>query len=160
MSARLGAWWRARTPRERVLLQVCAALAFGVAAPLWVFGAATSFRDAAATALTQAEAAHRGVQALAASGARAGPALPAHDGSLNGLAFAAASAHGLTIERVEGASADRLRVVFAPAQDVRVFAWLDEMARAGVAAPRSSLMRAGPQGLIRAEFDLARAGRP
>jgi type II secretory pathway component PulM len=156
MRARLGAWWRARTRRERLLLQFCAGLALCVAAPLWLFSAAAGFRDGAAGALAQAEDARRGVQALSASGARRGPPMPAHDGSLNGLAFAAAAAHGLTIERVEGASADRLRVVFAAAADRAVFAWLDEIARAGVSAPRSALVRAGANGLIRAEFDLAR----
>ena len=56
MIARLGAWWRTRTPREQLLLRVLGVLAFVILLPLAAYQSATAFRASAGADLAEARA--------------------------------------------------------------------------------------------------------
>jgi type II secretory pathway component PulM len=153
-----GAWWRARTAREQLLLRGLFVFVFVILAPLAAFQLASSYRASAAADLAGAENLAGQVQSLAKASGRSGPALPQNDGSLQGLAFAAAQAHGLTIARVEPAGPERIRVIFEPAASTLVYRWFDTMVRRGVSVVRSAIVRAGEGDLVVGEFDLSRTG--
>lgn len=157
MIASLGAWWRARTDRERLLLRVALVLLVCVLAPLAAMQAAGQYRLDARRALESANAVSADVRAIAARSAEAGPALPAHDGSLRGLALAAASAYGLTVAQAEAQGANGVRVAFAPADSTLVYRWFDAVARRGAIVTRTTIVRAGEGDLVTAEFELSRA---
>lgn len=129
---------------------------FAVLAPLGAFQAASAFRAGAAADLASAQAVAAQVKRLEANRAQAGPALPQNDGSLQGLAFAAAQAHGLTIARVEPAGPERVKVIFEPAPSSLAYRWFDALVRRGVNVTRSVITRAGDGDLVTAEFDLSR----
>jgi type II secretory pathway component PulM len=158
MIDQLAAWWRARTAREQLLLRGLIGLVFVVLLPLGAFQLASSYRASAAADLAAAQSLSAEVKRLENATARAGPPLPQNDGSLQGLAFAAAKAHGLTIARVEPAGPERVRVIFEPAASTLIYRWFDAVARRGVAVSRSAIIRAGEGDLVTGEFELTRAG--
>lgn len=150
------AWFRARTGRERFLLIAAGVFVFGVVAPFLLIQSVSQFRSEAGRSLADANTLAADVRALAARTQSSGPALPAHDGSLRGLAFAAAAAHGLTIAQTDEASAGRLRVVFGASQSTAIYRWFDTMTRHGAIVSRTTLVRAGEGDLVTGEFELSR----
>jgi type II secretory pathway component PulM len=157
MMDQTAAWWRARTTRERLLLQASAILAFGVLLPLSAFQTANAYRVEARAALQDAQGLAADVKRIAAASAQGAPPMPENDGTVRGIAFAAAQAHGLTVARVEPAGPDRVKIAFTPAQSVLVYRWFDTVTRRGLFISASSMTRAGEGGLVTAEFDVARS---
>ncbi len=149
---RLTAWWRARTARERLLLQVCAALVF-VLIPLLAYHGAASYRASSATALSSARGLQADVERLAKATGGAPDANA--DGSLRGVATANAEVAGLSILRAESPQQDRLSIAFAPASSLKVYRWLDLMARRGVGIERTLIVRVENGEDVNAQFELA-----
>lgn len=148
MIAALAAFWRGRTARERLLLQVAGALC-AIAAPLWGYGAAAQFRASAAADLAAAERLRVDIAALAAA-APAGA-----DATIRGKASAAAAASGLTIARIEPGAGDRVRIAFAPASSLSVYRWIDAVGRSGASVVETTIVRAGEGDVVAAEFEVA-----
>lgn len=148
---RLVAWWRARTAREKILLQVCAALLFAVLLPVWAYHAAASYRASSTAALAGA----RTIQADVTRLARATAGAQSADSSLRGLATASAETAGLAIVRAESTQQDRLSIAFSPASSLKVYRWLDLMARRGVVIDRTLIVRVENGEDVEAQFELA-----
>lgn len=157
MIDQVAAWWRARTGRERLLLQVCAAIAFGVVLPLSLYQASESYRKRSAAALEGAQAIAADVKQVAASSGKAQTPLPENDGTLRGVAFAAAEAHGLSVARAEPMGADRLRLAFTPARSLLMYQWFDTVTRRGYYISKSAMTRAGDGDLVAGEFEIAKS---
>jgi type II secretory pathway component PulM len=157
MIDQMAAWWRARTGRERILLQTCAAVAFGLVLPLSLFQASDTYRKRSAAALESAQAIATDVKKVAASGAQAQTPVPENDGSMRGVAFAAAQAHGLTVARAEAIAADRLRLAFAPARSLLMYQWFETVTRRGYFISKSTMTRAGDGDLVSGEFEIAKS---
>jgi type II secretory pathway component PulM len=151
MMAQLGAWWRQRTRRERLMLQGLGVLAFAILAPLWAYQSAAAYRDGAGADLAEARVIKAQVGELA--GDEAGSLNS--DGSVRGVALAAAESLGLNVERVEVLAQNRLRITFAPANSVRVYRWLDLIVRHGLHVSRTSIVRVEGGEEVRGEFELA-----
>jgi type II secretory pathway component PulM len=149
------AFWRARTPRERRLLQGAAILVFGVLAPLWAYQSASAYRAHAAAALASARAVQGDVRRLAAAGAGVPLQEIASDGTLRGLAVALARANGLTVSRIEPAGPDRIRLALAPADSRKVYRWIDAVSRRGAAVEQTTMRRSGEGDEVIAEFEIA-----
>jgi type II secretory pathway component PulM len=154
MILQLIAFWRARTPRERRLLQAAAVLIFGVLGPLWAYQAAASYRAQSAAALAGAREVQANVRRLAAADrTHALPPIPT-DGTLRGLVLALAQAEGLTLTRIEPAGPDRLRVTFEPADSIKLYRWIDAVSRRGAAVEQTTMRRVGPGEAVAGEFEV------
>jgi len=154
MMAWLMSWWRQRTGRERLLLQVAAALIVALL-PVALFAGASRYREAAAAELHAATKLGADIQWMRDHA----PLVTAQEaeGGLRGAAIASAQQAGLTIARLEPAGPDRLRVAFAPANSVSIYRWLDAVGRRGVFVARTAITRRGDGDDVEAEFDLAAA---
>lgn len=154
--AQASIWWRARTARERLLLQAAAVLLFVLLTPLWAYSSAAQFRAAAAAERVSAQQVHENVTRLAsAAGTRPSGAFPGSDGALRGLAMAAAEAEGLTVSRVEPAGADRVRISVAPTASLAIYRWIDSVSRRGAFVSSAALTRSGEGDLVAAELELS-----
>lgn len=149
------AWWRARTARERTLLQGAGVLVFAVILPAWAYVSAASFRRDAAEELASARRVETQVARLAEAGATAGAADAVGDTSIRGRALAAAQGASLVAQRVEPGGPDRVRIVFEPADSLAVYRWIDQVGRSGAIVTQSSIVRVGETDLVRAEFEVA-----
>jgi type II secretory pathway component PulM len=144
----LKAWWRARTERERALLTGLGVVLGLVMAPLAALQAASVYRAQAALELAAAQRLANdvaGLRAPAGGGDSAGAAaIATHDGTTQGLAFAAAKAQGLSIARVEPLAGDGARIVFEAAPSGQIYRWFDMVVRQGVQIQRSQITRVQP----------------
>lgn len=147
-------WWRARTMRERLLLQAAAVFVCAVLIPLAAYQGAARYRADAAADLAAARAVQQDVARLAAAGVT--PAI-AGDDTLRGIALALAAETGLTPERIEPAGPDNVRVTFAAADSLRVYRWMEGVGRHGVQLRSTALTRTGAGAQVVAEFSLARS---
>lgn len=145
----LASWWRARTNRERRLIQVAAALVFAILLPGWIYLSASTFREQAAADLAGARRLSTQVEHL-----REVLPAPGEDNSVRGRVLAAAQSCGLTPTRLEQGGAGRLRVVFEAADSVAVYRWIDAAGRQGVAVTRTTIMRLGASDQVNAEFEV------
>jgi type II secretory pathway component PulM len=153
MITTLTAWWRARSARERGLIQVLAVIALVIVAPLALYRAAQDYRASAKADLEAAQQVARDVATLA-KGKPAGPTTLG-DGTLRGRVVALAQAEGLAVDGVEPLSGGRLRVRFAASSSVGVYRWLAACARQGVQIGRAAIVRAGEGDVVTAEFEIA-----
>jgi type II secretory pathway component PulM len=151
MMAQLGAWWRQRTRRERLMVRALGVLAFAILAPLWAYQSASAYRARAGADLAEARVIKAQVGELA--GAETGSLTS--DGTVRGVALAGAESLGLNVERVEVLSQDRLRIAFTPANSVRVYRWIDLIVRHGLHISRTSIVRVEGSEEVRGEFELA-----
>ena len=150
MSA-LAAWLRARTPRERLLLQIAAGLLFAILLPVWAYLTAANFRNEAGTDLANARRIASQVELLSESRQAQGGG---GTGSVRERTLAAAQATGLTPTRLEDAGADRLRVVFQAADSVAVYRWVEAVGRRGALVSGSAITRIGSSDQVNAEFEV------
>jgi type II secretory pathway component PulM len=155
MNETLGSWWRARTPRERLLISLAGWLAFIVAAPLMVWQAASGFRHDSEAALARAQSLAAAVDGLDPELVARAPALR---GSPQEVALAQATALGLTIAQVEETGPGRVRVRFEPGDSLAVLTFIDQVTRAGFTVDRTALVRVDEGGLVQAELELSGAG--
>lgn len=155
MMEQLATWWRARTERERLLLQVGLVLLLVIALPLLLLQSANAYRARAGADLASASSLLTQVQTYAA--ARAQPAqggAPSSDGTPRGEAVATAQALGLTISRIEASGADRARVVFEPGDSRAMLRWLERMTRAGIDVRATRMLRVSGSESVQAEFEI------
>jgi type II secretory pathway component PulM len=153
MIARLAAWWRSRTARERLIVGGAALFVFALILPLWAYQAAASFRARAAAELAAARAIEADVAKLSSAGAAA--QAPASDGTLRGKAMAAAQAAGLSVLTIAPSGPDSLRVAFGPADSVAVYRWIDTMGASGAFVSSTTITRAGEGEAVTSEFEIA-----
>jgi type II secretory pathway component PulM len=157
MMAQLAAWWRARTARERSLMQIAVLLLCGVLAPAWAYSSAATFRAEAAARLASARAVSADVGALSQA-MRAQQATPiAVDGSVRERILGTANEIGLEIARLEPAGADRFRVVLEPTDSLAVYRWIEALGRSGALVSRTALARVDDTNLITGEVEVAEA---
>lgn len=133
MSGNLAFWWQARSPRERGLLLVMAALAAFVLGWLAVvrplsdqLDAAKSRHAAAAVALAEARA-----RVAAAPGSAAAPALP-----IDSLIARTAGQAGFTAARIAAQGPARATVAIDAARPQALFAWIARLEAGGLAVER------------------------
>jgi type II secretory pathway component PulM len=155
MNDAVASWWRARTPRERLLISIAGWLLFIVAAPLMVWQSASAYRQDAEAALSRA-------MGLQAEVARLDPALvaqaPNQRGTPQEIILAQATGLGSTIAQVEETGPGRIRVRFAPSDSLAVLTLIDQVTRAGLTVDRTALVRADEGGLVQAELELSGPG--
>jgi type II secretory pathway component PulM len=156
MIERMRAWWRVRTPRERVLLQAAAVLALVVAAPLTAVQQAYDFRRTAGVDLASARAVEDMVDRLAEEGA-GNPSPIVGDGTVQSAVVIAAQEQGLAVARFAPSGPDRIRLAFEASDSRAIMRWLDRMARAGFEVSSARIVRVGEGDLVTAEFDVAAA---
>lgn len=149
----LQAWWRARTERERRLLQGAALLVFAVLLPIWAYFSVYTFRADAAARLASARQIEFQVQQIAvASRGNAGGA-QAQDASLRARTLAAAQTAGLRATQVqEGVGS--VRIAFEPADSLAVYRWIDLVGRTGLFVSRSTIVRVAQSDLVGSEFEV------
>lgn len=157
MMAQLGAWWRARTRRERLFLQIAAAFVCVFILPGWIYLSASAYRAGAAHELAaareiSAEVARIGEQARLQRASFAGV-----DGAVRDRALAAAQESALSIARFEEAGADRVRVVFEGVSSVALYRWVEAAGQKRIAVTRSAITRIGESDQVNAEFEIAEA---
>lgn len=150
-------WWRARTERERVLLQVMTALVFFISIPLLLLHSAGAYRLRATSDLASSERLLTEVEAYAASRSRMALEGPAGDGTPRGEALAIAAGLQLTIARLEPAGPERWRVFFGPADSRALLQWVDRLARAGVETHAARMIRVGDADAVEGEFEIGPA---
>jgi type II secretory pathway component PulM len=152
MNDAVAGWWRARTPRERLLISVAGWLAFIVAAPLVVWQAASTYRQDGEAALVRA-------QDLAAQVGQLDPELVAQSPGLRGapqeMILAQANGLGLTVAQTEDTGPGRVRVRFGPSDSLAVLRFIDQVTRAGLTVDRTVLVRVDDAGLIQADLELS-----
>jgi type II secretory pathway component PulM len=149
----ISAWWRARTPREQLLVRIAAILIFLICIPAWAYLGASAYRAEAAARLETARQVESQVALLAAADQGAA-ATPSDDPSLRGRLLAAAQTVGLTVSRVEASGPDGVRVAFEPADSVLVYRWVAIVGRSGAYVARSTIVRVDDSELVTAEFEV------
>jgi len=157
MSDDLALWWRARTPRERGLLLVMAALAAAVLGWLLVVRPLSDALDAARTrhgvavvALAEAQA-H--AEARGGAAAAAAPALP-----VDALIGRTASEAGFAAARIAAQGPTRATVAIDAARPQALFGWLARLERSGFAIERLRA-QANSDRTLNVEFTLRVRGR-
>lgn len=155
MITQLAAWWRARTSRERWLLQAAGVLVFALILPAWIYLSATAFREGAASERARASLMSDQLDQLRqAAQAQGGQTLGA-DGTLRDRALEAANANGLATAALEAAGPDRIRASFENADSLAVYRWIEAMGRRGAYLSRTTMTRVGESDLVNAEFEVA-----
>ncbi|MBY0562962.1 MAG: type II secretion system protein M [Hyphomonadaceae bacterium] len=155
MITQLAAWWRARTSRERWLIQAAGVLVFAILLPAWVYLSAASFRDNAASALARANQVSDQITQLREAARVQGMETLGADGSLRERVLAAASSNNLSTMALEAAGPDRIRVAFESADSLAVYRWMEAMGRRGATISRTTMTRVGASDLVNAEFEVA-----
>jgi type II secretory pathway component PulM len=150
------AWFRGRTQRERLLLQVGAFILVFVAGPLWAWTAASAYRERSARDLDAAVALQRDQARLATLRATSpAPAQPASDGSARGLAMALALEGGIRVSRIEPDGPTGLQASFEPASALAVYRWIDGMERGGFPVNSVAMTRSGEGDIVVAQVRVA-----
>lgn len=139
MTAQALIWWAGRSPRERVLLGVMAALLAAVLVWL-IFVAFANARDRAVLRLDTAVTDMGRINAAAAvirRAQRAGPAPAA--GTAVMIIGAAASQTGLALSRIDPQGNDRVGIAIANASSKAVFGWIAGLERRGYLVDRLTI---------------------
>ena len=152
MIAELLNWFRSRTAREQVLLQLAAFVCIGIGGAFLFYQAASGFRSSATAELAGASALRSDVSRLSALLAKTPTAAPPpSDGTVRGIVSATAAHWGLGVAGLEPAGPTAIRVRFEPAAASAVLQWVDTAEHAGLLVTRVSLVRAGEGDLVRAD---------
>lgn len=155
MNEAFGAWWRARTNRERLLLAGALWFALLAAAPALAWQSASLYRQESEARLARAEVLASDVAAIdPVRMARASAA----ESDLRGFISAEATAARLTLSRVEPQGPDRLRFIFEAGDSLAALRLLDGLSRAGLTIDRVAFLRADDQGAVTTEIDVRGAG--
>jgi type II secretory pathway component PulM len=145
-------WFRGRTAREQLLLQLAVFLVIGVGGAFLAHQAASGFRSSAASDLVSANALRTDVTRLSTVLAASPSAPPLEsDGTPRGVGSAAASRWGLKTAHIEPAGPSAIRVTFDPAPASAIFQWVDAVEHAGLVVTRIALVRAGEGDLVTAD---------
>lgn len=133
MIARLSAWWRMRTLRERVLLGVMLALAGCLLAWQGILVPLDNARGAARRDLALAAQRNASVRAKVALLQRApAPALAAGSGDLGAIVGQTAALTGLVLQGSELTDPNRVNVVTGPASSAAVLGWVAALEAQGL----------------------------
>lgn len=156
MSAQSMAWWRARQPRERLLLQILAWLIVALI-PLAALQTAHTYRSQMSAELAAAQALQRDVSGLIAAPGGQAQAWPAAAASgLSSLVQAGAQHYGLTLQTVEAMGEAQVQVVAAPADSERLYQFLRALLRRGVTATHVAMTRVGDGDTVAGVFVFTR----
>ncbi|MEZ6031028.1 MAG: type II secretion system protein GspM [Hyphomonadaceae bacterium] len=150
------AWFRSRTPREQVLLQVAAFVVVIGGGLTWGYQAASAYRAEAASDLASAQQLRDDVARLSAQASDPAAVVPAaSDGTARGAASAIATQFGLSLSLIEPDGPTGVRVTFSPAAARAIYGWVDAVERSGLAVTRISLVRVGEGDLVQADATLS-----
>lgn len=149
-------WFRTRTPREQLLMQVAAFVIVIGGGLAWVYQTATAYRAEAASDLASATQLREDVERLAALNAGPGAVAPAaFDGTPRGAATAIAAQFGLAPSTIEPDGPTSVRISFAPAPSRSIYSWIDAIERSGLVVTHLSIVRAGDGDLVRGDASLS-----
>ncbi len=151
----LETFWRARTRRERTIVQAAAVLVFAILLPVWCYLMAAKFREDSASELRGAERVQSQVARLAELRKNQPEGFAGTDQAIRERILASAEAGGLAILRLENAGADRVRVAFEPAESSAVYRWVEAISRRGGLVQSSAVVRVGDSDQVNAEFEVA-----
>lgn len=148
------AWFRSRTAREQLLLQLAAFILVVGGGLFWGWHTASTYRAAAAADLASARQLRVDVARLEATPAPvAAPA--SSDGTPRGAATAIAAQVGLAPTHVEPDGPTGIRISFGPNASSRVYEWVDAVERSGLVVTRIALVRAGAGDIVQADASVA-----
>ena len=150
----LAAWFRSRTAREQLLLQLAAFIVIVGGGLFWGWHAAAAFRDSAASDLASAQQLRADIGRLEeASVPTAAPV--ASDGTPRGAATAIAAQVGLSPTYVEPEGPTGVRIAFGPSASSSVYAWVNAVERSGLVVTRIAMVRAGAGDVVLADASVA-----
>ncbi len=147
----LVAWWRARTPRERKLIQRAMLFLVTILLPASMFMSAARFREDASASLEAARRVQVDVARLREAGATG---TSAGDATVRERVLSLAQANGLTPQTIEAADAARVRVTFSSADSMLIYRWMEALGRTGAMVSRSGIVRVEDSDLVIAEFEV------
>tara|TARA_R110000782_G_scaffold78276_7_gene155334 strand:- start:7021 stop:7509 length:489 start_codon:yes stop_codon:yes gene_type:complete len=157
----LAYWWKARMPRERVLLAIMGTLFALVVLWLAVYRPVESALRDAALANFEASQRHadvaRKVELIKAakggapSGANA--SLPVEQ-----LVGQSAGEAGFTLERVQAQGNDRVDIALASARTTALMGWIAALEGQGVIVEKAVISPSGATGTVSAQITYKRAG--
>lgn len=150
----LTAWFRSRTIREQLLLQVGAFVLIVGGGLFWGWQTASTFRVSAASDLASAQQLRADIARLESTSSPASAPV-ASDGTPRGAATAIASQVGLAPTHVEPEGPTGVRISFGPAASSGVYAWVDAVERAGFVVTRIAMVRAGNGDVVQADASVA-----
>lgn len=160
MKARWLEFWAARSPRDRVVIAVLAAV-IGAALYLWLVQSAYRARiqlDASVTAL-RAQAARLGLDATELERVRALPAPPAAQTDLRALVQARAETAGLAraLLRIDAPDAHQVQVVFGAVAFADWLAWVANLQGEHIRLDTARIEALSTPGMVGVTATLARA---
>lgn len=152
-----------RTPRERALMAVAAALVLALGLTLLVYRPLADARhrhrqawESAAGRLAQVETQAAEIVALRKRSDESPAAAP--DSSLRSLVGRTAQAKGLTVSRLAPGSTGALGVWFEAVEAPRLFRWIETLAeRYGVTVAKASVSANDSSATVRAQLRLQRS---
>lgn len=150
----LGNWFRSRTVREQLLLQVAAFILIVGGGLFLAWQAASGYRAAAASDLASAQQIRADIAKLGATPAPAAAPV-ASDGTTRGAATAIAAQVGLAPTHVEPEGPTGVRISFGPSASSSVYAWVEGVERSGLVVTRIALVRAGAGDVVQADASVA-----
>lgn len=149
-------WFRSRTPREQLLMQVAVFIIVIGGGLTWGYQTANAYRAEAASDLASAAQLRDDVARLAALNAGPVAVTPAtSDGTPRGAATAIAAQFGLAPSAIEPDGPTGLRISFAPAPSHAIYSWVDAVERSGLVVTRLSIVRAGEGDLVQGDASLS-----
>ncbi len=155
MIGAVASWFRARTPREQLLLQIAAFIIVIGGGLTWGYQSANIYRAEAAADLASAVQLRDDVGRLATLNAGPAAVTPAaSDGTPRGAATAIADQFGLAPSAIEPDGPTGVRISFAPASSRAIYSWIDAVERAGLVVTRISIVRAGEGDLVQGDASL------
>ena len=149
MIGAVSSWFRTRTPREKLLLQVAAFIVVLGGGLTWGYQTANAYRAEAAADLASAVQLRDDVGRLATLNAGPAAVTPAaSDGTPRGAATAIAGQFDLAPSAIEPDGPTGVRISFAPASSRSIYSWIDAVERSGLVVTRMSIVRAGEGDLV------------
>ncbi len=156
MIGAITSWFRARTPREQLLLHVAVFIVVIGGGLTWGYQTASAYRADAAAELASATQLRDDVARLAALIAAPAAVTPAaSDGTPRGAATAIATQFGLAPSAIEPDGPTGVRISFAPASSRAIYSWVDAVERSGLIVTRLSIVRAGEGDLVQGDASLS-----
>lgn len=160
MMARLRKLWESRSPRDRVIIAVLAAV---VGAMLYVFVVVSAYRARAqlggSVAALREQALHLDADAHELERARAAPRAPAAQSDLRSQVQAQAGASGIAsaVLRIDARDADHVQVVFGSVPFAHWLSWVASLQAQRIRLDTSRIEALKTPGLVSVTATFARA---
>ncbi len=156
MTDNLRDWWTGRTPRQRILLMVLAALVAAMIAWLGIWRPVNSFLDTARTAQGEALDRLSRTQAMVAEAKRVGKGEAGAALDVGAVINQSAIEAGFTLAKNEQRQPGAFAIAISAAKSRALFIWLGGLERQGIVA-QSATIRANGDGTV--SFDAVLKGR-